>query len=146
MEIMISHQKQISDELVEIMHKQRLLESLTNVESEFEAVKNNLEGLYFKIKTELWAYKLDIQIFPITDHKLAIQITYKDKVNFRILLRSKSTPYESQLLSIEVESFPGVSKEQINSYIHEAIKEGDFVVFLKRIQDDLMQWNTECIS
>ena len=55
----------------------------------FSKYSKGLQDLYLKAKTEWWAHRLEVKIDSFKDAKFSLRVKYKDKIDFKIHLKSK---------------------------------------------------------
>ena len=73
-------QSELLNENIDTLSNYRHLEELSEIDKEYEIVKRNIEDLYFKLKIELWTYKLEVKISSFTNSKFYLDVSYKSKI------------------------------------------------------------------
>lgn len=137
-EEIVKLQQEIIDMDKRITEKQKDIEQLQGIDEEYIKISTNLENMYFKLKTELWAQNLSIKIDTFTEPKFCLTVNYKDKFAFNINCKSKGKDigaFSYDLLGIDIVRSIDGYKPLLQSYIKEALESNNFCVFLNQIPE-----------
>mmetsp|Transcript_13293 Transcript_13293/g.11769 ORF Transcript_13293/g.11769 Transcript_13293/m.11769 type:complete len:123 (-) Transcript_13293:86-454(-) len=120
---------------------------LEQVEDEYEKTRRNIEDLYFKIKTELWSYKLDLSIIDISNSEFYLNINHKSQItndnipqnesdlDVQIYLKVVGKEMNIfELTRIELTQAEEIIRINTKKSILESLRNNDFLIFLKQLK------------
>ncbi|CAI2366227.1 unnamed protein product [Moneuplotes crassus] len=73
------------------------LQALQPIETEYDYLKTNLEQMYFRLQTELWAYKMTVEVSEVVKSKFHIDLHYTYHGNNTQMPNSANDPQVSQI-------------------------------------------------
>ena len=86
---LLKHQDELHQLEIDYILLQQNLYKFQEIDEEFIKYSNGLYDLYSRAKTEWWAHRLDVKIDSFKDTKFSLRISFKDKIEFKIHLKSK---------------------------------------------------------
>lgn len=142
---------------IDILKQSEKLQQLEHVRGEFDKIKQNVDEMYFKVKTELWQYKVELKIireeyansdinlfgmsFWFDDNfflgeadSFTIELGYKNMFKCKMFLKAKGRNYsefEYDLNGIEIQKNLQGFERKIKKLSKKAYNENNPFTFLQ---------------